>query len=94
MASENVRLYENKLELRNLQRGDMGIYTCQAQNPAGQSSVDVQLNYMGRKKLFPFTLMSATIVIQWTVQQTCIAKVNEFYFQSKVQLMPSSAHLD
>ncbi|XP_052788091.1 hemicentin-1-like [Mya arenaria] len=46
VTSERVRLRGNTLELRDLSRGEEGVYTCLAVNPAGEDSVEALLSYI------------------------------------------------
>ena len=48
VANENIRLTGNELTLHNMHRGDAGLYSCLAQNAAGEFTAIASLHYMGR----------------------------------------------
>ena len=48
VANDKIRINGNRLILRDMQRGDAGLYTCVASNPAGVSQTVASLNYIGK----------------------------------------------
>ena len=48
VANENIRLTGNELTLHNMHRGDAGLYSCLAQNAAGEFTAIASLHYMGK----------------------------------------------